>query len=137
MGCIGYKWIFGIIGSQIAGSRGFWIGFLFGWLLDSMYGRKTIHFTYRTYNPQDESSYQRTYQTYHPRVDTRLQEAYNTLGISETATDDEVRQAYRKLALMYHPDRVASKGEQERLAAERIFKQISEARDIIFKARGL
>lgn len=137
MGCIGYKWIFAIIGSQIAGSRGFWLGFLFGWLVDSFYGRKTIHFTYHTYTADDGSNYQRTYQSYQQRVDTRLQDAYSTLGVSETASDEEVRQAYRKLALRYHPDRVASQGEQERQAAERIFKQISEARDIIFKARGL
>ncbi|MCI5451579.1 J domain-containing protein, partial [bacterium] len=44
---------------------------------------------------------------------------------------------YRRLALRYHPDRVASQGEQERAAAERIFQQIGSAKDVIFKARGL
>ena len=70
-------------------------------------------------------------------VDSKLSDAYRTLDISETATDDEVRQAYKRLALIYHPDRLASHGEEARLAAERNFQQINQAKDIIFKARGL
>lgn len=135
MGCIfSFKWIFGFIGYNMAGGRGFLLGFLIGWLLDSRYNRPTIQFTYRNFSDEDADQYQRTYRPY---VDTRLKDAYDTLGLSETATDDEVRQAYRRLALRYHPDRVASQGEQERLAAERMFQRIGEAKDIIFKARGL
>lgn len=51
-----------------------------------------------------------------------LQDPYQTLGVSKTATADEIKSAYRKLALKYHPDRNAGNKE-----AEEQFKLISEA----------
>lgn len=68
---------------------------------------------------------------------SRLEKAYKILGISPTATDDEVKAAYRKMALRHHPDRVASLGEDIRKAAEKKFQEINEAKESIFKARGL
>jgi len=47
---------------------------------------------------------------------------YKTLGVEKTATPEEIKKAYRKLAMKYHPDR--NKGNKE---AEEKFKQISEA----------
>jgi DnaJ like chaperone protein len=41
------------------------------------------------------------------------------------------------MALKYHPDRIASQGEEARQAAERAFQQINQAKDIIYKARGI
>lgn len=66
-----------------------------------------------------------------------LEEAYKVLGISPDATDDEVKKAYRKMALQYHPDKVATLGEDVKAAAEKKFKEIGAAKDLIFKARGL
>lgn len=62
---------------------------------------------------------------------------YRILGISPEATDEEVRQAYRKQALANHPDRVASQGESARAKAEKKFRQITEAKERIFHARGM
>lgn len=66
-----------------------------------------------------------------------LDDAYKVLGVSPSATDDEVRRAYRKLALQHHPDRVAALGEDIRRAAEKKFQKINEAKERIYKARGI
>ncbi len=66
-----------------------------------------------------------------------LDDAYQTLGVQPTATDEEVRRAYKRMALENHPDRVASLGDDIRRAAERKFQEINEAKDRIYKARGM
>ena len=66
-----------------------------------------------------------------------LDEAYKVLEVSPSATDDEVRAAYRRLALKHHPDRVATLGEDIRKAAEEKFQAINNAKERIYKARGM
>lgn len=138
MSCLlSFKLIFAIVGWYVGGGRGLIFGFLLGWLFDSMYRRPVIHFTFRNTSADDFTDNRRQKSEWQPYVDVTLQEAYRTLGIRETATDDEVRQAYRQMALRYHPDRVESKGEAARETAEEKFRKITEARDIIFRARGI
>ncbi len=66
-----------------------------------------------------------------------LEAAYKVLGISSSATNDEVKAAYRAMALKHHPDRVATLGEDVRRSAEKKFQEINDAKDKIYKARGL
>lgn len=66
-----------------------------------------------------------------------LEDAYKVLGLTPEATDDEVRKAYRRLALEHHPDRVAKLGDDVRRAAEKKFQEINAAKERIYKARGL
>ena len=66
-----------------------------------------------------------------------LEDAYKVLGVSADATDEELKKAYRRLALEHHPDRVAKLGDDVRKAAEKKFQEINAAKDRIWKARGL
>lgn len=66
-----------------------------------------------------------------------LDAAYKVLGVSPSATNDELKRAYREMALKNHPDRVASLGDEVRQAAERKLQEINAAKEKIWKARGL
>lgn len=66
-----------------------------------------------------------------------IEDAYKVLGVSPDASDEELRKAYRKLALEHHPDRVAKLGDDVRRAAEKKFQEINAAKERIWKARGL
>ena len=66
-----------------------------------------------------------------------LDDAYKVLGITPSATDEEVKNAYRKMALKHHPDKVAALGEDVRKAAEKKFQEINDAKERIYKARGI
>eukprot|EP00921_Rhytidocystis_pertsovi_P010088 GHVQ01016166.1.p1 GENE.GHVQ01016166.1~~GHVQ01016166.1.p1 ORF type:complete len:332 (+),score=50.63 GHVQ01016166.1:386-1381(+) len=57
---------------------------------------------------------------------------YKLLGVSKTATDDELKKAYRKLAMKWHPDK--HKGQADKKKAEEMFKDIAEAYDVLSDA---
>lgn len=62
---------------------------------------------------------------------------YKILEIEPTASDDEVKKAYRKMAIRFHPDKVAHLGEEFQKDANDKFQKINEAYDKIKKERGI
>src|SRR5260370_36545873 len=56
------------------------------------------------------------------------QDFYAVLGVARTADEAEIKKAYRKLAMRYHPDKV---GAEEKVAAEAKFKEITEAYEVL------
>lgn len=87
----------------------------------------------RQYNSQsNESSQQRTYQP--------AKDYYSILGVTREASDDEVKKAYRKLIMEYHPDKVANNSNNDskykEFAAKR-FREVQDAYEQICKARGI
>lgn len=62
--------------------------------------------------------------------------AYTVLEISPEATDDEVKKAYRAMALKYHPDKVADAGEEVLKNATEKFRAVNEAYEHIKAQRG-
>lgn len=56
---------------------------------------------------------------------------YEVLGVQKNATVDEMKKAYRKMAIKYHPDRQQGKSDAEKKDAEDKFKEAAEAYDVL------
>lgn len=56
---------------------------------------------------------------------------YKILGVQETASLEEIKKAYKKLSLKYHPDRQSNKSDEEKKEAEETFKKVNEAYTIL------
>lgn len=61
---------------------------------------------------------------------------YKILEIDKSASDDEVKKAYRKMARKYHPDKVQHLGEEHLAGAKDKFQKVQEAYEKIKKERG-
>ena len=62
---------------------------------------------------------------------------YKVLGIESTATEEEIKKAYRSMAIRYHPDKVAAMGDEYQKGAQEKFQKIQEAYENIKKQRGI
>lgn len=62
---------------------------------------------------------------------------YKVLGIEQDATDEEVKKAYRKMAIKFHPDKVSQMGEEYQKGAKEKFQKIQESYEALKKRRGI
>ncbi|MDP3397645.1 MAG: TerB family tellurite resistance protein [Bacteroidales bacterium] len=62
---------------------------------------------------------------------------YRVLEVDRNASDEEIKRAYRKLAVKHHPDKVSNLGPDVQRAAEERFKSISLAYETIKRERGI
>lgn len=63
--------------------------------------------------------------------------AYQALEVEPSASDEELKKAYRRMAMKYHPDKVASAGEDIKQKATEKFRAINEAYEHIKTLRGI
>ena len=62
---------------------------------------------------------------------------YKILEVASSSTDEEIKKAYRKMAMKYHPDKVRGLGEQHEKAAAEKFVKVQEAYERIKKKRNI
>lgn len=62
---------------------------------------------------------------------------YDVLNLKKTASETEIKKAYRKLAVEYHPDKVMNLGEEYQKAAKEKFQKVQEAYEQIKLERGI
>jgi DnaJ like chaperone protein len=62
--------------------------------------------------------------------------SYKILGLDKVATNEEIKKAYRQLAVKYHPDKVSHLGEEYQVGAKEKFQKIQDAYENLKKQRG-
>ena len=110
------------------------LSILFLWLFGNiriidMHNISENQYEYRSYD------YQPPRQPQQPTYG--MQQAYTTLGLTASATDDEIKKAYRRMAMHYHPDKQVNVSEQERQAAAEKFRAAQKAYEYIQQTRKL
>lgn len=86
-------------------------------------------------NEQRERAYDSAWSSAPPVAPDTAPTWYQTLGITESASLDEIDRAYRTQISQYHPDKVAKLGEDIRRLAEARSKEINGAYDIAIQLR--
>lgn len=90
-----------------------------------------------SYSYNSSSSYNSQSGYYPPRGSQNVGDPYKVLGIEPTASNAQVKSAYRKLVNTWHPDRFQNKSEEEINKATEKFKEIQSAYEVICNARGI
>ncbi len=62
---------------------------------------------------------------------------YKILEIEQNATEEEIKKAYRRMAVKYHPDKVSHMGEEYKEAAKEKFQKVQQAYENIKKSKGI
>lgn len=96
-----------------------------GYLDISVYDQRTVEAKYRYRNRQSTA-----------RTADRAAQYYAVLGLEPGAGEEEIKKAYRKLSMMYHPDKVRHLGDEFRTVAEEKMKEINVAYDFFKKQQS-
>ena len=62
---------------------------------------------------------------------------YEVLGVDKKASADDIKRAYRRMAMKYHPDKVSHLGEDFKKVAQEKFRKVKDAYDKIKKQRNM
>jgi DnaJ family protein C protein 7 len=85
----------------------------------------------RQLDPHNQGLNQKIYDAQAKAKKASKKDFYKILGVEKTAKEDEIKKAYRKLALKWHPDKHTSGTEEQKKQADKMFKDISEAYSVI------
>ena len=77
------------------------------------------------------------YKTIEAMYFENIDSAYTILQIERTSTDEQIKKAYRKMAIKYHPDKVEALGDDAKKAAKEKFQIVNNAYDKIKKERNI
>ena len=88
---------------------------------------KDFQSIYSSYNQREENT------TQHKPKTRRKELAAQILGVSSSASKDEVKKAYRELAKKYHPDKLSTQSISQQKIAEERFKEIQLAYEILYE----
>ena len=124
------RWLLALVGWFFRGPAGALIGYLVGYVIERG--------LYASNVSRKEEARRREYaRRYQETQVSEIQSAYSVLGVSPAASVDEIKSAYRRLAMQYHPDTVASLGQEAQKMAEAKFKEIQNAYEVVKKYRNI
>ncbi len=99
--------------------------------VDSLLNMYSFNYT-RKKSQQSSSKSRKSY-----RSKSNLTSAYKVLELSENATEKQIKKAYRKLVVLYHPDKVAYMGDTFQKSAKEKFQKLQDAYENIKSARNI
>lgn len=104
------------------------VPFISAWLLISFNLNSTEQHESESQEQEQQYSYQTANSSSHP---------YSVLNLDESCSNDEVKQAYRRMAKLYHPDRHVGYSEMEKAVVAEKFRAATEAYETIKQMRHM